>query len=68
LIEAPAGARVNICLQENPTTGYRWSLRDFNGKSLALESNEYLPAPVSDVGGSEIRHFLFVAKTTNRQR
>jgi inhibitor of cysteine peptidase len=62
-IKVPVGARVNICLQENPTTGYRWSLRDFKSESLALESDEYESAPASGIGGGGIRHFLFVAKT-----
>ena len=58
----PVGARVNIRLQENPTTGYRWSLRDFKSESLTLESDEYESATASGIGGGGIRHFLFVAK------
>ena len=60
--QVPVGARVNICLQENPTTGYRWSLRHFKSESLALESDEYESATGSGIGGGGIRHFLFVAK------
>ena len=60
--KAPVGARVNIRLQENPTTGYRWSLREFKSESLALESDEYESATASGIGGGGIRHCLFVAK------
>ncbi len=60
--QVAVGARVNIRLQENPTTGYRWSLRDFKSESLALESDEYESATASSIGGGGIRHFLFVAK------
>lgn len=62
LAKVPVGARVNIRLQENPTTGYRWSLRDFKSESLAPESDEYESAPSSSIGGGGIRNFLFVAK------
>jgi inhibitor of cysteine peptidase len=58
-IEVSVGTRVNIRLQENPTTGYRWSLRDFNGKSLALESDEYLPTPSSAIGEAESGTFYW---------
>ena len=60
--KVPVGTRVNIRLQENPTTGYRWSLRDFKSEFLALESDEYESATGSGIGGGGIRHFLFVAK------
>ena len=60
--KVPVGARVNIRLQENPTTGYRWSLRDFKSESLALESDEHESASASGIGGGGIRNFLFVAK------
>ena len=56
------GTRIKICLPENPTTGYQWSLRGFKNKSLALESDDYAPADSPGIGGGGIRQFLFVAR------
>jgi inhibitor of cysteine peptidase len=60
-IEVHLGARLNIYLKENPTTGYRWSLREFGSGSLLLESADYAPSGAG-VGGGGIRKFVFVAE------
>src|ERR1700719_4340286 len=56
-IEVHLGARLNIYLKENPTTGYRWSLREFGSGSLLLESADYAPSGAG-VGGGGIRKFV----------
>jgi inhibitor of cysteine peptidase len=61
-IPVPVGAVIHIDLPENPTTGYRWSLRASDKQSMALESENYTPAESSGVGGGGTRHFLFRAK------
>jgi inhibitor of cysteine peptidase len=65
-IKVPVGALVHLRLRENPTTGYRWSLPDLKSELLALESDEYEPAPGSGIGGGGIRHFVFRAKTAGK--
>ena len=63
-IELPLGSRIKIDLPENPTTGYRWSLREFQRGPLICESDDYSPAQPASVGGGGIRHFAFLATGT----
>jgi inhibitor of cysteine peptidase len=61
-----AGARFFIELEENPTTGYKWSSPEFDEKVLALSSDEYTPAEGAAIGGGGMRKFEFVARTAGR--
>jgi inhibitor of cysteine peptidase len=61
-IEIPLGARLNIYLKENPTTGYRWSVREPGSGSLRLESADYAPGRGVGVGGAGIRKFVFISE------
>jgi inhibitor of cysteine peptidase len=67
-VEVSVGTRVRIHLPENPTTGYQWSLRDFENKTLALKSDDYDPDHASSVGGGGIRQFLFEATSPGKSK
>ena len=56
----------SIELEENPTTGYRWSVPQFDGKYLELESDQFSPATGTGVGGGGIRQFSFRVKTPGK--
>jgi inhibitor of cysteine peptidase len=59
---AAPGACIRICLRENPTTGYRWSLRPFATAVLALKSDDYLLASGPELGCGGIRQFELIAQ------
>ena len=65
-IKVRVGARIEVRLCENPTTGYRWSLADFKSESLAVESDLYEPAAGAATGGGGIRRFDFAAKSAGK--
>jgi len=65
-VQVPLGAEIAIDLPENPTTGYRWSVRGLTGGCLALKSVEYSPTPGPGVGGGGTRHFCFLANTPGK--
>ena len=56
------GARFTVELQENPTTGYKWARPDFDAKLLSLESDAYVLAEGTGIGGGGSHSFLFLAK------
>jgi len=60
------GARFSIELDENPTTGYRWSAPAFDEKYLVLEADEYAPAAGAAIGGGGVRRFVFAVKSAGR--
>jgi inhibitor of cysteine peptidase len=57
----PVGRRFRIRLEENPTTGYKWSKPDFDASCLRLESDEYTPYKEAGIGGGGVREFEFTA-------
>jgi inhibitor of cysteine peptidase len=60
-VEVRVGDTIRIRLEENPTTGYRWSLEPAGDDALALEASDYV-APGGTVGGGGERVFTFEAK------
>ena len=67
-VEVPMGTRVRIDLPENPTTGYRWSLRDFKNEVLALKSDDYVLNRSPNIGGGGIRQFCFEGKSPGKSK
>lgn len=67
-VSIPVGQRFRLELEENPTTGYRWSVPEFDQKCLVLESNEYTPAGGAGIGGGGVRQFGFAVKSPCRTK
>lgn len=65
-VSLAVGTRFSVALQENPTTGYKWSAPEFDGRSLALEADDYALAKGAAIGGGGTRKFGFVVKSTGR--
>jgi inhibitor of cysteine peptidase len=65
-VSVPIGQRFRIELEENPTTGYKWTVPEFDQTCLALEMDEYTPAKTSGIGGGGIRQFVFAIKSACR--
>jgi inhibitor of cysteine peptidase len=55
----PVGRRFGIRLEENPTTGYKWSKPEFDSSCLRLGSDEYTPYKGTGIGGGGVREFEF---------
>jgi len=60
------GDNLTITLEENPTTGYVWSLKMGTENIVALESDEYIPIHTSEnvvgSGGNHVWIFKGVSK------
>jgi inhibitor of cysteine peptidase len=58
------GKSITIILQENPTTGYTWSIAIDNKDILALASDKYTPTPTDAkiVGSGGLHTYVFQTK------
>lgn len=60
------GDKLTITLEENPTTGYVWTLKIGTDNIVKLESDEYIPvetsANVVGSGGNHVWNFKGVSK------
>jgi inhibitor of cysteine peptidase len=65
-VTVAVGTRFTIELEENPTTGYKWSSPEFDEKVLAPTSDQYTPAEGAAIGGGGKRTFGFVARAAGR--
>jgi inhibitor of cysteine peptidase len=65
-VSLAVGTRFSVALEENPTTGYKWSTPEFDGRSLALEADDYTLAKGAAIGGGGTRKFGFLVKSTGR--
>jgi inhibitor of cysteine peptidase len=65
-VSLTVGTRFSIELEENPTTGYKWSTPEFDQRSLALEADDYTPARGAALGGGGTRKFGFLVKSAGR--
>ena len=62
------GTRFSVELEENPTTGYKWSAPEFDGRSLALEADDYTLAKGAAIGGGGTRKFGFAVEPRSGSR
>jgi inhibitor of cysteine peptidase len=62
LVQIPRGAKITIELNENPTTGYRWTISSIDKVFLVPEGDEFLPPKQKSPGASGLRRFFFRAK------
>ena len=61
-VQVPRGAKITVELQENPTTGYRWTIGGMDQALLAAEGDEFLPPGQKSPGAGGQRRFFFRAK------
>jgi len=61
-VQVARGAKITVELQENPTTGYRWTIVGIDDASLAAEGDEFLPPSQKSPGAGGQRRFFFRAK------
>jgi inhibitor of cysteine peptidase len=50
-----------IRLPENPTTGFRWNVKEADPSLLKLQSDDFSPAKAGGVGAGGVRLFRFAA-------
>ena len=60
------GTRIRITLRENPTTGFRWNLTNYNETILKLESNDFVLQPETQIGGGGMRQLCFVTLASGK--
>jgi inhibitor of cysteine peptidase len=62
------GETLQITLNENPSTGFRWALEGADNKILELLNSEYVPAAGLVPGGGGEHVWRFRAKNTGEAR
>jgi inhibitor of cysteine peptidase len=60
-VDLRPGDVVVIHLEENPTTGYQWTVQPGGHQVMALESSDYVRSPGAGVGGGGERVLTFKA-------
>ena len=63
-VDIRQGERVNVKLEENATTGYRWAIDRIEEGVLELEDSDFVLASDTGIGGGGERIFRFRAKST----
>jgi inhibitor of cysteine peptidase len=61
-VQVRRGAKITIELNENPTTGYRWTISSIDEVFLEPEGNEFLSPGQATPGAGGLRRFSFRAK------
>lgn len=56
------GELIELRLHENPTTGYRWHLADWDHSVLEIVRDEYRPSHTSGHGGGGEHIWHFIAR------
>ena len=62
-VEVQRGAKITIELNENPTTGYRWTISSIDEVFLEPDGDEFLPPGQATPGAGGLRRFFFRAKS-----
>jgi inhibitor of cysteine peptidase len=60
-IEVPVGEALDISLEENPTTGFKWEIHAQPQDILKLAADDFELGMASGVGGGGVRRFRFEA-------
>ncbi|MBE9228823.1 protease inhibitor I42 family protein [Phormidium sp. LEGE 05292] len=68
VITLKRGQILTLRLDENPTTGYRWSNPTFNAQVLQLNSDNFNLPSNSAIGGGGQRVFTFQANNSGQVR
>ncbi len=61
-VQAHVGDEINIALDSNPTTGYRWDVEKSDGALLTLKQSNFA-ASSSAIGSGGTQTLTFVAKS-----
>ena len=64
LVQVPRGSKVTIELEENPTTGYQWTIDNIDDVFLVPEGDAFLTGNQMGLGAGGVRRFFFRAKGT----
>jgi inhibitor of cysteine peptidase len=62
MVEAHVGDTLVLRLDENPATGYRWTMEERDGEVLETHSSVYAAGPGAGVGGGGQRVLTFKAR------
>ena len=57
------GAKITVELNENPTTGYRWTISSIDEVFLEPEGDEFLSPDQATPGAGGLHRFFFRAKS-----
>ena len=66
MLEAHVGDTLVLRLDENPATGYRWTMEEHDGEVLETQSSVYAPVSGTGVGGGGQRVLTFQARKAGR--
>ena len=61
LVQVRSGEKIAIELNENPTTGYRWTISSVDETFLASEGDAFVPPDQKTPGAGGLRRFFFRA-------
>lgn len=65
-ISLTPGGSFEVRLSENPTTGYRWRLAQWDPSILELTRDEFHPGDVARAGAGGEHRWAFVARAPGR--
>ncbi len=61
--EVKPGTRIEVRLVDNPTTGYRWQVAEFDTQIINLQEKDFKTAEGAGIGSGGTRYFMFTANT-----
>ena len=62
LVEVTLGSKVTVELEENPTTGYQWTIDSVDEVFLVPEGDAFLVGEQMGLGAGGVRRLFFRAK------
>jgi inhibitor of cysteine peptidase len=62
VVEARAGEKTTVVLEENPTTGFVWTLESVDAAIVSLEGSDFIPAAGGGLGAGGQRVFTFLPR------
>lgn len=65
-VDLGVGDEILICLAENPTTGYRWSLESVDERMLECAEDSFFLHPNPQIGSGGTRQLRFRSKAAGR--
>jgi len=63
LVQVQRDAKITIELNENPTTGYRWTISSIDEAFLVPEGDAFAPPDQKTPGAGGLHRFFFRAKS-----
>jgi inhibitor of cysteine peptidase len=62
VVEARVGDTLVVRLEENPATGYRWTIEKIDEEVIVLHQVEFVPSHSAGMGGGGQRRWTFTAQ------